>query len=140
MLTLQKREGDSTHFSSNYFAFTCIFSYNAVTSRYDWPDVLYDVTWSETDPNILVCGTGDGKLLLIDQHHAEVSCKLESDDVDNKSCQPPHHVVVLTIVLNYLFSHVQSCGECGCSLRQVGKTGSCYELRLCLCVLYWLVK
>ena len=35
--------------------------------RYSWKDVLFDVTWSEIQEQILVAASGDGSLLVYDQ-------------------------------------------------------------------------
>ncbi|XP_014251007.1 peroxisomal targeting signal 2 receptor [Cimex lectularius] len=35
-------------------------------SAYEWQDGLFDVVWSETDPNIVVAGSGDGVLHIWD--------------------------------------------------------------------------
>jgi hypothetical protein len=43
----------------------------AEVRRYGWSDAVFDVTWSEEDHRILVCGTGDGKILLFNQQNTE---------------------------------------------------------------------
>ena len=44
------------------YMYACIY-YN----RYSWKDVLFDVTWSEIQEQILVAASGDGSLLVFDQ-------------------------------------------------------------------------
>ncbi len=40
--------------------------------HWPWKDGLFDVTWSEVNEAILVAGSGDGNLLVIDQSMARV--------------------------------------------------------------------
>lgn len=40
--------------------------------RYEWQDGLFDVVWSETDPNILVAASGDGILHIWDVNNPQV--------------------------------------------------------------------
>ena len=35
--------------------------------RYNWRDVLFDVTWSELHEPVLVVGSGDGNVIIFDQ-------------------------------------------------------------------------
>ena len=44
--------------------------------RLQWPDGIFDVTWSEVNENALVCGAGDGKLLVVDQKCPQVTALL----------------------------------------------------------------
>lgn len=47
---------------------------NVVTTR-DWSDGLYDVTWSEVNPSLLVTSCGDGSIQIWDYLTAAVSIK-----------------------------------------------------------------
>ena len=42
-----------------------------ITAGGDWSDVLYDMTWSENNANILVTACGDGSVLVWDATRLE---------------------------------------------------------------------
>ncbi len=42
-----------------------------------WKDGLFDVTWSEVNEAILVAGSGDGSLLVIDQSRPPIHGQVE---------------------------------------------------------------
>lgn len=42
-------------------------------ARYEWQDGLFDVVWSETNPNILVAASGDGILHIWDVNSPKVA-------------------------------------------------------------------
>lgn len=45
-------------------------------ARYEWQDGLFDVVWSETDPNILVAASGDGILHIWDVNCPQTPAKI----------------------------------------------------------------
>jgi peroxin-7 len=42
-------------------------------SKFEWPDGLFDVVWSETDANVVVSASGDGVLQLWNFNTPQVS-------------------------------------------------------------------
>ena len=49
-----------------------LFKFVAPSIRFLWPDGIFDVTWSEVNKDSLICGTGDGKLLVVDMKVPQV--------------------------------------------------------------------
>lgn len=41
-------------------------------ATYEWSDGLFDVIWSEGNPDIVVSGSGDGYVQVWDLHHPSV--------------------------------------------------------------------
>ena len=55
--------------------------------RREWPDALFDVTWSEETDGVLVTASGDGSLQLWDVHRPEVEpVKLFGEHSQEVSC------------------------------------------------------
>lgn len=61
---------------------------------FNWPDALFDVSFVETDPSLIICGSGDGSiivwklnnslpLLSLKEHQREVWCVHWSESRSN---------------------------------------------------------
>ena len=53
-----------------------------IAQAYEWSNGLFDVTWSESSPNVLVTGSGDGSLQAWHTNTPQVcSCKHVSPSI-----------------------------------------------------------
>ena len=51
--------------------------------EFPWKDSLFCVCWSEINENIIVCGGGDGSIILYDTNNPRVSTKSPSVSADS---------------------------------------------------------
>lgn len=59
----------------------------SVVKIWDWKEGLFDITWSENNPNILVTGGGDGSLQVWDvTSHGQVRMFIVYIDDMNAPC------------------------------------------------------